>query len=83
MIMLSLRNAILLRGVGTTSLVNSAKINPVHTKKGIDQVPQHFSVATKQKKVISRFLLFFAQVTPIQDIPSRPFQLVKSQNFAA
>ena len=41
-------------------------------KREKNQNSQHSSLATKQGQVVGSFLLFFAQVAPIQDIPT-PF----------
>ena len=39
--------------------------NPLHTEKGEDQIPQHTSLVTKQKKKVISFFFFFTQETSI------------------
>ena len=59
---------------------HSGMQNPMHTKKGENQIPQHISLGTKQKKVVICFFFFFAQETSIWHVPFPSFQLVGSQN---
>ena len=56
----------------------NAKLTSLHFQKGINQIPQYSCFKVKKKQMIYSFLLEFAPVTLIQEIPTPHFKLIKN-----